>query len=301
MQIVSSGTICTNSLQIRDTFKNSDSNNWVFTQSVSYLDAIEVIVNATIRFRGCHQRSSLTPPCRNNFVTLHRYDTNSTRPLNEINNTVNYEPCFGDAMSSRLEDSSGNINAISVIKRFVRPNFKMTYFGIQDNGSYGDVQRILVYYRVAQGYEEGLVRCPTIALPREGSSDTVSKSCTCKENAIPRNNMQLTCRANGVCQGSPMCQCKAGYQGQSDCQGMVSMIDNYLAIRGLVLITAVYYSSTSLEHNSDTNLGAQCKPTFSANNEYLCANILLRCLTMSVMLIRTTMSIEFTDHTFRTC
>ena len=134
-------------------------------------------------------------------------------------NTDNYQPCFGNTMNSRLEDSSGS-NAISVIKKFARPNFDMTYFGIQDIGSYGDVQRMLVYYRVAQGYEEGLMRCPTIALPREGSNDTVNKNCTCIENAIPMGNMQLSCPANGDCQGNPMCQCRAGYQGQSDCQGI---------------------------------------------------------------------------------
>ena len=197
----------------------------MFTQSVNYLDAIEVIVNATVRFTGCQQRSALDPPCQNNFVNLHRYDTNSARTPNEISNTANYQPCFGDLMSSRLEDNGGDEG--NIIKRFDRPNFAMTYFGIQDIGSYGDVQRILVYYRVAQGFEEGLLRCPTIALPHEGSGNTVSKNCTCKDNAIPTNNMQLTCRANGVCEGNPSCQCRAGYQyneAQKVCQGAVTMI-----------------------------------------------------------------------------
>ena len=64
---------------------------------------------------------------------------------------------------------------VIVIKMFARPNFDMTYFGIQDIDSYGDIQCI---HQVAQGYEDGLVRCPTIALAREGSGVTVSKSCS---------------------------------------------------------------------------------------------------------------------------
>lgn len=204
---------------------NSNSNNWVFTQSVSYLNAIEVIVNATVRFNGCHDRSNImlvNPPCQNNFVTLHRYDTNSTRTEDEISTPNNYQPCFGDLASSRLEQNAGD-SAI-IIKRFNRPNFAMTYFGIQDIGTYGDLQRVIVYYRVAQGYEQGLVRCPNIALPGESSKDTVTVNCSCRDNSIPMGSLEVTCHGNGTCEGNPLCQCRPGYQynkAQQVCQGQL--------------------------------------------------------------------------------
>ena len=178
-------------------------------------------MNATVRFTGCQDRSSLNPPCQNNFVTLYRYDTNSERTTNEITNVTNFQPCFGDRASSRLEQTGSAIT--NVIKTFDRLNFAMTYFGIQDNGTYGDVRRILVYYRVAQGYEQGLVKCPSIPLPKEDSGKSVSKNCTCKDNAMPVNSLTRTCNGNGVCEGNPMCVCQPGYQydeTQQVCQGI---------------------------------------------------------------------------------
>ena len=71
-----SGGTCTYQIQAR-TYHNSNSNNWVFTQAIDYLDAMELIVNATVRFSQCTQRRVADPPCINDFVILHRYDTNT--------------------------------------------------------------------------------------------------------------------------------------------------------------------------------------------------------------------------------
>ena len=222
LQFTQSGGTCIYVLRLRNTYLNANSNNWVFTQSVSYIDAIEVIVNATVRFTACQQRSGSNPPCRNSFVTLHRYDTNSTGSPSDITNTANYQPCFGDESSSRLEQSGdGDTN---IIRTFTRPKFTSTYFGIKDIGTTGDVQRVLVYYRVAQGFEQGLVVCPNIALPPRGSRETVSKSCTCKNNSVAVGSLEMTCDDNGTCTGSPSCECGPGYQyndTEGACQGML--------------------------------------------------------------------------------
>ena len=127
---------------------------------------MEVIVNATVRFTGCIQRNGQTPPCLNNFVNLHRYDTDSQRTQSEVTNTANYQPYLGNLTASQL--GSEDKELVSLINSFPRPNSALTYFGIQDVGSYGDIQLIIVYYRVAQGYEQGLVICPNVALPKEG-------------------------------------------------------------------------------------------------------------------------------------
>lgn len=126
----------------------------------------------------------------------------------EITNTDNYQPCFGDEASSRLATD----NKAIVIKKFLRPNFASTYFGIRDIGSHGDVTRILVYYRVAQGYQQGLVICPNVALPQERSGTTNSRNCMCKSNATAVTSLERKCHGNGVCEENPFCACNPGYQ-----------------------------------------------------------------------------------------
>ena len=70
-----SGGTCTYQIQVSNTYRESYSNNWVFTQAIDYLDAVELIVNATVRFSSCIQRRVDTPPCVNDYVILYRYDT----------------------------------------------------------------------------------------------------------------------------------------------------------------------------------------------------------------------------------
>ena len=161
---------------------------------------MEVIVNASLRFEGCIERAVATPPCKNNFVNLYRYDTNSQSETTEITTQANYQPYRGDLMSSRLEQKENG--EVIVVNSFPRPNFSFTYFGIQDIGSYGDIQRLLMYYRVAQGYEEGVAICPNVALPKEGSTDTSIGICQCKSNAIATNTLEITCNADGTCEGT---------------------------------------------------------------------------------------------------
>ena len=221
-QIAQTGFTCTNSLRIRNTFSNPNSNNWVFTQAVNYLDAVEVIVNASVRFSGCIQRKGLNPPCLNNFVNLHRYDTDSQRTQSEVTNTQNYQPYLGDLTASRL--GSEVEGSVSLINSFPRPNSALTYFGIQDVGSYGDIYRIIVYYRVAQGYEQGLVVCPNVALPKEGSNSINSKNCECKAHSTAITSLERVCDGAGVCEENPMCVCNSGYQYNEmlkECEGMI--------------------------------------------------------------------------------
>ena len=199
-------------------------NNWVFTQSVDYNEAIEVIVNASVRFRGCQQRVNEVPPCRNNFVTLHRYDTNMPTTVSERTKPNNYQPYLGDAVTSRLELST--MDSGTIIMTYRRPqHFNFTHFGIQDTGTYGSVLRLLVYYKVAQGFEDGLVVCPSVALPPVGSGEMNTRSCKCKANATPTASLVRICDENGVCQQSPaQCECNAGYEYNNvskTCQGMI--------------------------------------------------------------------------------
>ena len=209
-----------------NSYQNPMANNWVFTQSVDYLEAIEVIVNASVRFRGCQQRAVADPPCQKNYVTLHRYDTNTPTTVSERTDPNNYQPYLQNATTSRLELST--MDSGTIIMTYRRPqHFNFTHFGIQDTGTYGSVLRLLVYYKVAQGFEDGLVVCPSVALPPAGSGETNTRSCMCKANATPTANLVRTCNQNGVCQQSPaaaQCECNAGYEYNNvskTCQGMI--------------------------------------------------------------------------------
>ena len=179
-------------------------------------------MNASVRFVGCHQRAGQNPPCQKNYVTLHRYDTNSPTTVDQRTNPANYQPYLGDAVRSRLEQNVGDSGKI--IMTYLRPqNFNFTHFGIQDSGTYGIVERLLVYYKVAQGYEDGLVVCPSVALPAAGSGEMNTKSCTCKANSTPTASLVRTCDENGICQESAACECNPGYEYNDTlkiCQGM---------------------------------------------------------------------------------
>ena len=169
----------------------------------------------------------LTPPCRNNFVTLHCYDTNSpTIPENQRTDPNNYQPYLGDSVRSRLEQSGDSDT--NIIMSYLRPqNFNFTNFGIQDTGTHGVVQHILVYYRVAQGYEEGLVVCPSVPLPPEGSSNVNIKTCMCKTHATAITNLDQRCDESGVCDENPVCACDPGYEyneTEEICEGLVAII-----------------------------------------------------------------------------
>jgi hypothetical protein len=233
-----SGGNCQYTFQVTSTsYENANTNNWVFTQSVNFLDAIEIYVNASIRLTGCHQRRSANPPCQTNFFTLNTYNTNSPQTVEQRTDETKYQPYLGDPVRSRLEQNDSDSGRI--IMSYPRPqNFNFTHFGIQDTGTYGVVLRLLVYYKVAQGYEDGLVVCPSVALPAMGSGAMNTKSCTCKANSTPTANLVRTCDENGVCQESPACECNPGYEYNSTrgiCIGMYDQLHvyNYYVIYGL--------------------------------------------------------------------
>ena len=142
-----SGGPCTYQIRIPNTYRRAGQNNWVFTQAIDYIDAVELIVNATIRLAACTQR----PDCTNDYVILHRYDTNALTEVNRIN-PANYQPYTGNSeQSSRLQQGSSGGDT-TIINRFRRPaNFNYTYLGIQDIGSSGSIVRIFLYYEVCPG------------------------------------------------------------------------------------------------------------------------------------------------------
>ena len=223
--ILGSGGNCQYTLRVPpSSIENANSNNWVFTQSVNLLDAIEIYVNASIGLTSCHQRASQNPPCQKNYVILNSYNTNSPQTVGQRTDPNNYQPYLGDPVRSRLVQNVGDSGRI--IMTYSRPqNFNFTHFGVQDTGTIGVFERLLVYYRVAQGYEDGLVVCPSVALPAMGSGAMNTKSCMCKANSTPTASLARICDENGICQESPACECNPGYEYNSTLGMCIGMYD----------------------------------------------------------------------------
>lgn len=191
--------------------------NWLFTQYVSYRDAVEVVFNISYNLRACFRN----PACTNQYFTLHRYDT-SILPADDprITDINNYTPLFGGVQQSRLEAVDGRVNEN---RRLMRPaNAAGFYLGIEDDGSCGTVDRIIVYYRVVRGRTEDLLTCPDVPLPPEGSTQTTLRVCECGENANRTSaSLDRICNVDSVCNEDQVCACSPGFQlSGSSCTGM---------------------------------------------------------------------------------
>ena len=174
---------------------------------------MELIVNATVRFSGCTQR----PDCLKDFVTLHCYDTNSLSE-NQRTNPANYQPYLGNSVNSRLQQNPAGGDT-TIITRFNRSlNFNYTYFGIQDNGTAGNIIRIIIYYKVCPGRVEGLVTYPEVPHPPQGSPPTI-RTAHCAEHAHNTTSLETFAYSDGRCVQSAACVCDFGYEsGQEGSQ-----------------------------------------------------------------------------------
>ena len=210
-----SGGTCTYQIQVSNTYRESYSNNWVFTQAIDYLDAVELIVNATVRFSSCIQRRVDTPPCINDYVILHRYDTNTLSETQRMN-PDNYQPYNGTSENSRLEQDQVNTNTdTTIIERFRRPaNINYTYLGVQDIGTAGSVIRIFMYYEVCPGRVEGIVTYPEVPHPGHlpGASSRITRLARCAEHAHNTTSLETYAYQDGRCEQSVTCVCDAGYE-----------------------------------------------------------------------------------------
>ena len=193
-----------------------------------------MIVNATVRFTGCTDR----PNCTNDFVILHRFDTNDPA-LSEAQqtDTSNYQYSFGDEQSSRIQQnpSGGETTIIRRFQRLVDSNY--TYFGIQDIGTFGNVIRLFVYYEVCPRREGNLIVYPEIPLPAQGSTSPITRTARCVEYAHNTTSLETRAHSDGRCEQQATCVCDLGFvsQNEDQCIGMALMIAIYKIIDSSIL------------------------------------------------------------------
>ena len=172
---------------------------------------MELIVNASVRFSACTQR----PNCHHDYVYLYRFDTNSTNEDERIK-PENYNYYLDNEEASKLKQE-GLTGDTQIVKYFQRPNTSHTYFGIQDIGTNGQVQRLMVYYKVCQKNQAGLAIYPEVPLPRHtsGSSDRIMRLAQCVAHAHNITSLE-TYAYNDQCVQNVECECDAGYERSAD-------------------------------------------------------------------------------------
>ena len=196
-----------------------------------------MIVNVTVRFTGCTDR----PGCTDDFVILHRYDTNSLNE-NERVNRHNYQYYLGNEQSSRLQQNPNGANT-EIITRYSRPaNYNYTYFGIQDTGTFGNIIRILVYYEVCPRRVGRLIVYPEIPRPVQGSTIPIRRTAQCVENAHNTTSLETFAHDDGRCVQTATCVCDVGYErvNEDQCTGMTLVVvyNITMVIHCLIFITA---------------------------------------------------------------
>ena len=183
----------------------------------------EIYLNITFRFSQC----SSNPACTNDFVTLHRFDTNAIEPISRQNDSANYYiPLFGpgtETTDSRLQQVG--TTDVGVVRSFETPgNYAGFYLGIQDTGTCGQVKRIFLYYTPCKELLDGLVYYPELVRPPAGSPNPNIAEACCAPNAHSTTSLTFRAFSDGRCERDVICECDAGYEiggNRMECIGML--------------------------------------------------------------------------------
>lgn len=173
------------------------------------MDAIEVIFNVTFSFSQCRENGG----CSNEYVTLYRYDTDVEVTESMRSDRTNYVPLLGTVSESRLQQLP-MVRDVEMNYHMVRPEAATGfYLGIQDDGTCGIINRIIVYYRVVRGRTQDLLTCPDVAVPQQGTNFTSQNQCECGANASPTSaTLDRICRVNSLCNEDQACACSPGFE-----------------------------------------------------------------------------------------
>jgi hypothetical protein len=184
--------------------------NWVFSQFIDYQFANEVIFNVTFRFTRCNDM----PNCVRDYVTMYRYDTNGI--ASDRTDRTKYVPLLGVGreVESRLQQGAAS-GAVRMEYELTLPTTNRTtgfYLGIEDDGTCGSVNRIIVFFRFVEGRVQDLLTCPPVALPPSGSTSPSQRECVCHANASSTGaTLSRVCNLNGVCNEDQACACSPGF------------------------------------------------------------------------------------------
>ena len=142
---------------------------------------------------------------------MQRYDTNSTSEVERID-PDNYHYALENLSDSKLQQE-GTSGDTLIVKRFPRPNAAYTYFGVQDIGTIGQLNRMFVYYKVCQKNEKGLVVYPEIPLPPASDANgRTIRLAKCVEHAHNITSLETYAYSDEDCEQDVTCKCDDGYE-----------------------------------------------------------------------------------------
>ncbi len=170
-------------------YQGGPQDNWLFSQYISYEEANEIFFDVSYRFAECQQQQSAG--CTRDYVTVYSYSRNGVASANQRVDTSNYQPLFGTAASSRLQQSPNTASTQMETLAFTRPTSNDgLYLGLRDEGTCGSVIRIIMYYVVCPGRTVDLVTYPEAAVPVRASSDIVFEA-VCAPNSHAATTLEV--------------------------------------------------------------------------------------------------------------
>ena len=224
------GGVCQQELRVCSNFlsaaQRDQQNNWVFSSYIRFpnvpgVDSVqEVFFNISYRFFECQQR----PDCTRSYVTAYKYDVDTPVAENIQTDPSRYSPLRGTVEQSRIEQPQqlefGDINRLFSI---ARPSNNGFYLAFRDQGTCGQVRRVIVYYERTLRYNGILLTCPTVPYPLEGSATTTQGTCCCGENAASNGSHTIVCSANRTCveHMSGVCGCVPRYVFNMETQACI--------------------------------------------------------------------------------
>lgn len=146
-------------------------------------------------------------------MTLYRFDTDEVVADSVRTNIENYVPLLGTVENSRLQHPS-NVPTANMVYSLVRPAAATGfYLGIQDDGTCGFVNRLIVQYNVVRGRAQTLLTCPDVPVPQQGTNSTSQRQCVCSAGAGPISaTLDRVCNVNSVCNEDQGCACNPGFE-----------------------------------------------------------------------------------------
>ena len=160
-------------------------------------------MNITANFQECRLNSE----CTQFYVDMYRYERDGV-DATAARTTTNYQ------FVRRIEQPSGfSQQQYSASFSFTPSgNTNGFYLGVRDTGTCLNLLRLQVYYRISPRRTVDLVTYPEIALPPQGSSETVTAMATCAASSTNLTSLLVTCFANGTCVDVASCACVPGYE-----------------------------------------------------------------------------------------
>ena len=211
-------------------FEVGNQENWLITQHISrnisgiLLD--QAVVQVEFELNGCTESIS----CARTF-TIQRYDISIIDPTAaaNVNNYRLVDTIAPNAITGNLrQNETAFIDFVANQAKDVGDATGF-YLAFRDASSCLFIHRVLVFYSVCPAVTQDLIIHPETRAPRinpaTSSSEPISLSSTCVENAHPEvgDSPKISCSGGGLWSKVLGCQCDEGFHPTEDTDACIGM------------------------------------------------------------------------------